>query len=271
VTQSLSVTAREEDAQIDPNAGSNFTDQSSSGDRVTRVALDSEKQQQSDEKQSTGTTEKLIFGKYKTMDEAEKAFKGLESQIGQRKTEAPKDETKATTDLSKVDLTELKDEFVKTGKLSDAAYQKAAAKGISKADLDQYLAVQKANTEKYVEDLSKAVGGREQLDKLIAWANANLTQKQAKTVDAALQSGDLDQASLALEGLNARYVAATGKDPELVGGESKGSRSGVQPFGDTDEMVRAMSDPRYRTSPAYQKEVEQRIAAMDGGMSVRVV
>lgn len=273
MTQVVQVTAQESDAQLDPSVGSNFTQQSGDGDRVTRVQLDGEKQAQSDEGQKPAGGEKLIFGKYKTLDEAERAFKGLESRIGQQSQDKPKEQSQGTPkiEVKDFDWSDVAKDFSKDGKVSEGSYAKAAEKGLSKADVDNYVTAQKAITDKYVSDLAQVVGGQENLNTLVEWAKANLTQKQAKAIQSALDSMDLDQATLALEGLNARYIAKTGKDPELVGGESKGSRSGVQPFRDMDEVTRAMSDSRYRTSAAYQKEVEQRMAAMEGGVSVRVV
>jgi hypothetical protein len=61
-----------------------------------------------------------------------------------------------------------------------------------------------------------------------------------------VSSGDLEQAKLAVKGLQARFSTSEGNEPTLVTGQA-GAAGGV--LRSTSELVTAMSDPKYKTDP----------------------
>ncbi|CLP71539.1 Uncharacterised protein [Mycobacterium tuberculosis] len=62
---------------------------------------------------------------------------------------------------------------------------------------------------------------------------------------------------MAILGLKARYDAANGSEPTLLGGNAKASED---VFRSTAELTAAMKDPRYKKDPAYREDVKQKLA-----------
>lgn len=168
----------------------------------------------------------LLAGKFKSQDDLIAAYKALESKLGQK--EPPK---------------------------VDAAPE--APKADEPPAVDPVA--QKAATDAYATSVAEAVGGREQMDSLFTWANANLTADEAEGVNEALKSGNVNLAKMALSGLQARYVAAEGSEPALQNGGASPVR-GVTPFASSAEVIAAMRDPRYETDEAYRQTVYSRMA-----------
>lgn len=150
------------------------------------------------------------------------------------------------------------DEFAKDGKLSDESYKELADKhGLSKEYVDLYIAGLQAKQAEYSKTVAEAAGGEEQLSKLFDWAGKTLSNDELEAANKALGSGDKAAAALAVRGLAARYQAENGKEPSLISGDAP--EAGVKPFNSTAEVVSAMSDPRYKTDPAYRREIEKRL------------
>jgi hypothetical protein len=271
MTEKLSVTVNEE---ADPSkAPENMVELETGSKNLQRVVVDTSKPAPITEEKKG---EELIFGKYKTMDEAQKAFKELESKIG---SPAKKDEAKATAALkidtatvdtraamekAGLDFDALTTEFAETQALSEASYQKLEAAGYPKAKVDEYMQGQRALADQYRASVTKSVGGEEKLQSLLQWASTNLSEDEKSAANAALASGNAAQASLMLQGLNARFTAAVGTDPELVTGQNAGVGRDEAPFSSMDEMVRAMQDPRYGPDEAYTQKLYRRAAKVSG-------
>ena len=67
-----------------------------------------------------------------------------------------------------------------------------------------------------------------------------------------------DYVRLAVDGLQARYMAATDQEPRLIGGRSsRGSSNDV--FESNAQLVEAMNDPRYSRDSAYRKKVADKL------------
>ena len=69
-----------------------------------------------------------------------------------------------------------------------------------------------------------------------------------------------DAIFFAVQSLSQRYKDAVGFEGKRVSGKSvKGQ--GVKGFRSQAELARAISDPRYRTDPAYRLDIQDRLAA----------
>jgi hypothetical protein len=150
------------------------------------------------------------------------------------------------------------DEFAKDGKLSDASMEALEKKGFSKAVVEQFIAGGQARQAQYESNVMEAAGGKEAYKAMTDWAAKNLTEGEISTLNATLESGNVEAAKLAVSGLHARHLEAVGRPPSLVrgnGGEA------LLPFKSSSEVTRAMNDPRYRTDEAYRQEVAQRLSA----------
>lgn len=118
-----------------------------------------------------------------------------------------------------------------------------------------------ALTKQISTELATVAGGEDKLANVIEWAKVNLNEKDAAAYDAALDTGNVDVAKLALAGIVAQYDAANGTDPQLITASETTPVSGVAPYASRAEMIAAMSDKRYAKDPAYRAKVEARVYA----------
>jgi hypothetical protein len=157
-----------------------------------------------------------------------------------------------------LNLSDFSTEFAQAGALSEASYQKLEAAGIPKPMVDAYIAGQQALATQVRAQGLEAAGGEEQFNAMAAWARNGLTPGELQAYNDAVTSGTVDQAKLAITGLRARYEAANGREPQLLGGNN--SNGGQAGYGSRAEMVEAMKDPRYGRDEAYRKSVEAKLA-----------
>lgn len=155
-------------------------------------------------------------------------------------------------------------EFAEKGALSEESYIALEKAGISHEMVDAYIKGQEAinkqqqsYADETVKELMSIAGGQEDYQKVIAWASENLSTEAVDAFNQAIESGNAALASIAIKGLVSQYTEEFGSDPTLVGGGTLASN--VEKFNSIDEMVRAMSDPRYKTDDYYRKQVESKI------------
>lgn len=151
-------------------------------------------------------------------------------------------------------------EYAKNGGLSEKSYQDLQAKGLSKQAVDAYILGAKAQADAYARDLAESVGGPDQLKGLLKWAEQGLSEAEQAAVNKTITSMDAGASKLLLAGIQARYTAAVGQDPQLVQGEAAGTSGGTKPFTSAHAVAEAMRDPRYREDPSYQAEVYRRLS-----------
>lgn len=195
--------------------------------------------------------------KFKSAEDLAKAYGELEKQRGQPKApEAlPQLTGKPDAPVSTEELQAYSTEFSKDGKLSDASYSALEAKGFDRGIVDSYVQGQIALAQAHLSAVYDAGGGKEEFMETLKWANQNLSKDEAASADKILQSGDIGAIKTIMAGLQARR----GDAPDLVMGRV-GPTGGAKPFSSTAEHTKAVQDPRYKISPAYRQEVEDRIA-----------
>lgn len=179
------------------------------------------------------------------------AYKAMTS----KQQEAPPptaDETAAAEKLGK-----FSQEFFANGELSQQSYEELAKLGYPRMVVDQFIAGQRAVLASEEAKVYSEVGGQEAYGQMLEWAGQNLKQDEVAAYNAAVESGDMNQVMFAVRGLQARYAAANRGEPKLVSGSGKTAPAA---FRSVAEMVSAMSDPRYKTDPAYRSDVERRLA-----------
>lgn len=201
----------------------------------------------------------------KAYSELEKKFsKGASSNpLSLTDTPAPTTATDTpapTKAAGKVDMGALATEYQSNGKLSEATYAAIEAAGISRQAADTYIRGVQAEAAVLTSAVAEVVGGEEEMHEVLGWARTNLTPGQKSVFEAAVRSGDADAASLAMQGIFARFTAANGQEPNLVKATGKARAGSVKPFESLNEASRAMEDIRYREDPKYRKEIERRIA-----------
>ncbi|QFP93676.1 capsid assembly scaffolding protein [Ralstonia phage P-PSG-11-1] len=217
--------------------------------------------------------------KFKSPEDLAKAYAELEGKLGGKKDDAPppaddkaakSDETpdpdKATPDdaskaLSEKGLSfdEFSAEFAQKGELTAESYEKLEKAGIPKAVVDQYIAGQQAIAESYRKDVTSVAGGDDKFAEMVTWAGANLSKEEIAAYNKAVDSGDINQAKLAVAGVYQKFDAAgRSGEPSLVTGA--GGKVTGDVYESLAQMQKDMASPEYKADPAFRKKVEQKIA-----------
>lgn len=213
-------------------------------------------------------------GKFKSAEDLEKAYKELESKLGQKEEEPSEDVSEAPdADVSEPEsetvqfLQEASEEyFSNSNQLKPETVQKLKEMP-SEQLIDAYLEMQKNAsiqpaqlTDADANAILTSVGGEEAYNETLAWAADNLKPDEVAAFDNVINSGNKDAIFFAVQSLNQRYKDAVGFEGKRVSGKSvKGQ--GVKGFRSQAELARAISDPRYRTDPAYRLDIQDRLAA----------
>ena len=231
----------------------------------------------------TQQQDQLLAGKYKSAQELEKAYKELESKLGQAQPEPtetteqaePESEPEPVSLSDKASIiTAASDEYYKNdGKLSPETISKF--KGMSSEDLvNAYLEVTKSPdwsakppeqvsdiTDEQINEVKNAAGGDQQYTDMIKWAGKNLDEKSIAAFDDIVASGSLDAIRFAVTGLKTQYLNAVGYDGKMVQGKPPQTNTDV--FRSQAELVQAMNDKRYDRDPAYRQDVIQKLERSD--------
>ena len=88
------------------------------------------------------------------------------------------------------------------------------------------------------------------------WAADNMNQAEKDAFNLAVNSGDMAQAKLAVEALNARYKNMVGVEPNLVGGRPSES---VDTYQSWAQVTTDMKKPAYSKDPAFRATVEKKL------------
>ena len=231
----------------------------------------------------TQQQDQLLAGKYKSAQELEKAYKELESKLGQAQPEPtetteqaePESEPEPVSLSDKASIiTAASDEYYKNdGKLSPETISKF--KGMSSEDLvNAYLEVTKSPdwsakppeqvsdiTDEQINEVKNAAGGDQQYTDMIKWAGKNLDEQSIAAFDDIVASGSLDAIRFAVTGLKTQYLNAVGYDGKMVQGKPPQTNTDV--FRSQAELVQAMNDKRYDRDPAYRQDVIQKLERSD--------
>ena len=208
--------------------------------------------------------ERMLAGKYKSVEELEKAYEHLQKKMGQgeESAEAPAQEPAPSVDEAKevaaeagIDYSALESEYQENGNLSEDTYKSLEERGIPKNMVDAYIAGQEAIVSTTINKMYDIVGGETQYNDMIQWAQESLSESEVAAFNSSLTSTEATE--FAINGLYARYKAEQG--PNFIQGQqSRSSTSGG--YNSKAEMMREMADPRYGKDPAFRAEVQRRVA-----------
>lgn len=208
--------------------------------------------------------------KFDSVEDMAKAYKELESKLGQPKpaeAAAPAvttEQAESTTveeaakvaQAAGIDYNGLYDEYVNGGQLSEDSYAKLAASGIPKEVVDAYISGQEAQAEIQRTQLLADVGGEAAYGEMVKWAKSNLSEAEVAAYDRVVTGTDLDMIKIAIAGLHAKYTGANPASPRLISGNQNVSADVFQSW---SQVTEAMKDPRYQKDPAYQEAVQAKI------------
>lgn len=234
------------------------------------------------EQESLEVGEKLVeaqdqrlAGKYENAEQLEKAYIELEKKLGSKEKaedkpeankeepkEEPKEEQKKETNI----LDQLWDEASSGKKFKpETLKQLTEMKATELAQM--HLAYrqqaskdnvgQKELSQEDVTQLKGVVGGPENYDNMLKWANQNLNKGEIQMYDKVMELGNPLAAYFAVQALAYRYQDASGKDGQMITGKAPSPSGDV--FKSQAQVVQAMSDPRYDKDPAYRQEIQQKL------------
>lgn len=167
------------------------------------------------------------------------------------------DAARKAVDAAGLDFDALSKEYWDTGKLDESSYTKLESKGIPRHLVDGFIRGQEAIIAQTKSAVFNEVGGEESYDSMITWASENLNPAEVAAYDAAVNSGDMNQITLAVKGLKARYDASEGVEPKVnIGGTTSKANDTFKSWA---QVQKAMNDPRYSNDPAYIASVEAKL------------
>lgn len=196
---------------------------------------------------------------YKELEQKQSQPKTPEQQQAAPEGKTPEEQAAAALESKGLKMDTFSQEFAQNGALSAESFAALEAAGIPKPMVDAYIAGQQALAAQVQAQGFEVAGGKDQFEQMVKWAATGLTPGEIAAYDAAVTGGSVDQMKLAVAGLRARYEAANGREPGLLGGKpGSGNAPG---YASRAEMTTDMKDPRYGKDPAFRAKVEAKLAA----------
>ena len=215
----------------------------------------------------------LLAGKYKNAEELESAYIALQKKLG----DTPEDTVETPTDEVAEPKTEEKeteekvdrDDYSFLDQLWEEAqgeYKPETLEQLSKMDptalANMHLSYRNNNapkdlTENDVKELKSLVGGDEGYSNMLKWANQNLNKAEVDMFDTVMDRGDPLAAFFAVNSLAMRYQDSIGYEGKMLTGSAPTDDRST--YRSQQEVVQAMSDPRYDNDPAYRQDVMKKL------------
>lgn len=204
--------------------------------------------------------------KFKTPEDMAKAYGELEKQFTkdrqtkdstEEESQSLEIEAKETVENAGLNFEELSESYAKNGELSETEYSKLESSGISKDLVDQYIAGQQAIANNVQTEIYSQIGGQESYKEMVQWAGENMTENEVTAYNQAVNSDSRASIDLAVQGLKARYDAANGREPSLIGGRP--SQSQGESYQSWAQVTVDMNSPSYKTDPAFRQKVQDKI------------
>ena len=213
----------------------------------------------------------LLAGKYKDAQELETAYKELERKLGEKSepvSEEPESKTEPEEEAPKDTEPNLLDQLWEEGttnKLTKETFEKLSKMNpvdVAKMAMQQRSEAQNAPqsrefTDQDVQQIHGLVGGPENYNNMMSWANQNVPEQEINMYDAVMETGNPQAAYFAVQALALKYQDQSGRDGQLVTGKAPKSTADV--FNSQAELIRAMEDDRYNDDPAYRQEVQAKL------------
>ena len=213
--------------------------------------------------------EQLLAGKYKDASDLEKAYLELQGKLGE-KSEEVSEETESETETeeqapeSTANILDdiwnegqsdkvSKETFEKLQKMDPVEVAKMAMEARSKAQQPQA----REFSDQDVEQIHGLVGGSENYNNMMSWAQQNVAEQEVNMYDAVMEMGNPMAAYFAVQALALKYQDASGRDGQLLTG--KAPKSTGDSFKSQAELIKAMEDSRYNDDPAYRQEVQAKL------------
>ena len=204
--------------------------------------------------------------KFNSVEDMAQAYESLEQKLGSQdeeeyEEELEDDELESIVDGLEeegIDFDSLSQEFAELGGLTEDSYDSLVEAGIPRSMVDQFIDGQMAVATQMQQEAFEQVGGQEAYEDMVSWASDNMQEASIDAFNNAVNSGNIETANLAIQGLHAQYRSVNGSEPSLVMGETKSVTGGV--FDSAAQLTQAMRDPRYSSDSAYRQQVASKLS-----------
>ncbi len=200
--------------------------------------------------------------KFESAEELASAYANLEKEYHAKERTEVKEKASAEKEAIQTSVnnavTSATEEFAEKGELSEVSLSALESAGISREVVEMYVRGFQSVQQDETQQIMSEVGGKENYDAMSTWAAENLSDGELDSFNAAVETGDMNTAKLAINGLYARFTRDIGEPVTLQKGQVSGSP--VTPFNSNAQVTEAMQDPRYQKDPAYREHVAQRLA-----------
>lgn len=198
--------------------------------------------------------------KFASPEDMAKAYSELEGKLSNPQEEAQSEPLEPSDSFNAI--TAASNEFADSGQLSDETFKSLEDAGLPRDLVEAYIQGQQALATSQANAVYDSVGGEESYKAMSEWATENLDQASQDAFNQIVESGSIEQAKVAAQGLFSQFRAATGGvEPKLAQGSTTGNT--VTPFYSAKSLTDAMADPRYKHDPGYQAEVHKRLSVSD--------
>lgn len=154
-----------------------------------------------------------------------------------------------------VDFNQAIKEYNEYGALSSKTMADLAQAGYPAEVIEGFIESRQNLESEFTNAVYNSAGGEQAYNKVIEWAQGNLSNKVLSSFNRAIDNNNLEAVTLMFEGMKAKMVAKQGtRNPTIMGGGV--TTGGYKGFSNKQEVVEAMSDPRYGTDPNYTRSVE---------------
>ena len=216
---------------------------------------------------------KKLAGKFEDAEALEKAYIELQSKLGEPKEE--KEEVKEEKTEAKEEVEEKPKEDEPDYEFLDKLWEESKNEKYSDDILDKLNDMKPADvaqlylnyrsgvkepqelSQEQASDLQKSVGGEKEYNTMLQWASKNFDEAEISRYDKVMESGDPDAAYFAVQALASKYNDGVGVEGKMLTGKS--AKAQGDNFRSQAEVVRAMSDPRYDSDPAYRQDVYEKL------------
>jgi hypothetical protein len=207
--------------------------------------------------------------KFQTPEDLAKAYAELESKLGKPAAQDQKPTEGQTDDQAKqaadelqskgLDLNDFSKEFSEKGALSPESYDALEKAGYPRNVVDSFIEGQKARAALYESEVKSVAGGDKGFSEMVEWARANLTPAEINAYNAAVDSGDPNQAKMATAGMYAKFSASRPTEPNLFKGATSASASS-DVYESIAQMQKDMANPDYKSDPAFRAKVAAKLS-----------
>lgn len=154
-----------------------------------------------------------------------------------------------------VDFNQAIKEYNEYGALSSKTMADLAQAGYPSEVIEGFIESRQNLESEFTNAVYNSAGGEQAYNKVIEWAQGNLSNKVLSSFNRAIDNNNLEAVTLMFEGMKAKMIAKQGtRNPTIMGGGV--TTGGYKGFSSKQEVVEAMSDPRYGADPSYTRSVE---------------